>query len=259
MLALVAGTGRLPEVLVEALPTRPLVAAVRGHEPAIAADLEFRLEALSSFLDDLTSRGVTEVVFAGAVCRPQVDMDAIEPATAPFVPRIVQALTQGDDAALRELLAIFEESGFAIRAAHDLWPDLLPPAGILTVAQPRAGAEAEASRGTAILDALGAADCGQACVVHRGQALALEGVFGTDWMLQSLTRRPDGTGGILMKGPKPGQDRRVDLPTIGPATIAAAATAGLDGVVIEASGVIVLDREDTVAAADAHGLFLWVR
>ena len=69
--------------------------------------------------------------------------------------------------------------------------------------------------------------------------------------------RPGGRRGVLYKAPKPGQDWRMDLPAIGPATVAAAAAAGLAGVAVQAGGVLILDREATVAAADDAGLFLW--
>jgi DUF1009 family protein len=71
--------------------------------------------------------------------------------------------------------------------------------------------------------------------------------------------RPAGARGVLFKGPKPGQDRRMDLPAIGPGTVEGAAAAGLGGVVVEAGGVMILNLAATVAAADAAGLFLWAR
>ena len=64
---------------------------------------------------------------------------------------------------------------------------------------------------------------------------------------------------MLFKAPKPGQDRRVDLPAIGPGTLEGAAAAGLAGVAVEAGGVMILGFAATVAAADAAGLFLWAR
>ncbi len=67
------------------------------------------------------------------------------------------------------------------------------------------------------------------------------------------------SGGILFKAPKPAQDRRIDLPTIGPETMMLAAEAGLRGVVIEAGGVLVMDLGRVVKIADSWGLFLWVR
>jgi len=64
---------------------------------------------------------------------------------------------------------------------------------------------------------------------------------------------------VLVKGPKPGQDRRIDMPAIGPATVRGAAAAGLAGIVIEAGGVMVLDRATVIDLADRLGLFVWVR
>ena len=260
MLALIAGQGRLPAVLASSLDQAPLVASLEGFIPdGLPVDLTFRIEHLGSFLAELKTKGATEVCFAGAVRRPPLDPSAIDAATMPLVPRIMQALHLGDDAALRVVLDIFEEAGITIRAAHDVLPKLLPDAGLLTTAPLSPTAEKDAARAAEIVAALGAADIGQACVVKAGQALALEGSFGTDWMLDSLVRRADGDGGLLFKAPKPGQDRRIDLPTIGLETVRAAAAAKLDGIVIEAGGVMVLDRDDTVKSADDRGLFIWVR
>ncbi len=258
MLALIAGQGALPGEIVSAMAERPHIASLAGFAPeSVTPDEQFRLEHLGTFLGGLAARGVTEVCFAGAVRRPPIDQSAIDAATMPLVPRIAAAMGQGDDAILRTIIEVFEEAGLTVRGAHELAPSLLPDAGALAGAAPE-GAAAEITRAREVLTAMGVADTGQACVVHRGQVLALEGLFGTDWMLASLTARPDGRGGLLYKAPKPGQDRRVDLPTIGPATLDGAAAAGLDGVVIEAGGVLVLDRVKTVAAARRHGLFLLV-
>ena len=65
--------------------------------------------------------------------------------------------------------------------------------------------------------------------------------------------------GLLFKAPKPGQDRRIDLPAIGPATVDAAARAGLAGIAFEAGGTLLLTPESTAAAAREAGLFLWSR
>ena len=261
MLALIAGQGRLPQHLIKASDTRPLVASLERFPPdTVAPDVTFRIERLGSFLQTLKDEGVTDVCLAGSLQRVPLDAAEIDPATMPLVPRMMEALKSGDDAALRTVLAFFEEAGMTIRAAHDIAPDLLPPAGVLGTAKPDTEDEEDASRGQKVVSAIGAADIGQACVVYRGQVLASECIFGTDWMLQSLANRPDsGTGGLLFKAPKPDQDRRIDLPTIGTGTVAEAASAGLKGIVTEAGGVMVLDLADTLSAADKAGLFIWVR
>ncbi|MGR3759282.1 LpxI family protein [Roseobacteraceae bacterium NS-SX3] len=260
MLALIAGRGALPGEVAARLPGRPLICAMAGSEPeAVEPEITFRLEQLGSFLDRLKAAGVQEICMAGAVSRPVIDPSAIDAATLPLVPVLQGALASGDDGALRAVIGIFEQAGFAVRAAHEAAPDLLMPESVPTKVQPGELDKADAARGAEIVAAMSAADVGQSCAVRARQAIAVESVFGTDWMLASLAQRPDGQGGLLFKAPKPDQDRRADLPTIGPVTVEQAAKARLSGIVAEAGGVIVLDQEAVIAACDRLGLFLWMR
>ena len=260
MLALIAGSGVLPDMVAARLTVPPIVCALDGFAPdRLAVDVGFRLETLGSLLAVLRENGVTEVCMAGGIARPRVDPSAIDAATMPLVPIIQKAMAAGDDGALRAAIEIFEQAGFKVRAAHEIVPDLLPEPGCPSAAQPAQSDRADAARAAQIVTDLSAADLGQACVVQNSQALALEAKFGTDWMLRSLTTRPDSGGGLLFKAPKVGQDRRVDLPAIGPDTITAACAAGLSGVVIDSGGVMVLDLPATLAECDRLGLFLWVR
>jgi DUF1009 family protein len=300
MLALIAGTGGLPGALVARLAGRPmLICEMAGYPAEVPGDLPrlgFRLEGLGRFLSDLQARGVTEVCMAGALRRPKLQPFRVGLSTWPLIPRAIRAMRKGDDGLLREVVALFEERGFTVVGAADLAPDLLPPEGVLTRAQPDAGQRADAVRAEAVIEAMGRADMGQACVLRGGEVIAREDRSGTDAMLRRIGPRPrpapapdddgmfwpfdiagdlvadaadwlsaedgvvlPGPGGLLFKAPKPGQERRVDLPVIGLGTVAGAARAGLRGIVIEAGGVMVLDLPAVVAACDAAGLFLWVR
>ncbi|WP_298848378.1 LpxI family protein [uncultured Ruegeria sp.] len=260
MLALIAGTGALPTEVVAQLTEQPLICAMEGFLPDdLTADIVFPLEQLGSFIADLTVQGVTEICLAGAVRRPPIDPTRIDAATMPLVPVIQKAIMSGDDGALRAVIGILENAGLHVRAAHEIAPGLLPPLGCLTEAQPSDADMADADRAAGILRAIGIADTGQACAVSRGQALAIEGIFGTSWMLQTLTQRPDAGGGILFKGPKPDQDRRADLPAIGPDTVTDAVAAGLSGIVLEKGGVLVLQQDHVIAECNRLGLFLYIR
>ena len=261
MLALIAGQGALPKLLADTSEAPPLIASLARFPPdTLQPDLTFRIETLGTALETLKERGVTEVCFAGALRRQPIEPTEIDAATMPLVPRMAEALKQGDDAALRTVIAIFEEAGLTVKAPHDIAPDLLPDPGILTEAPPRETDEADVARAADVLAALAPADVGQGCVVHRRQVLAVEGHYGTDWMLGTLEHRPDAsTGGTFYKAPKAGQDRRIDLPTIGPETVHAAADARLYGIAIEAGGVMMIDRQTCVDIADQAGLFIWVR
>ncbi|MEO9575762.1 MAG: UDP-2,3-diacylglucosamine diphosphatase LpxI [Tateyamaria sp.] len=289
-LALIVGRGGLPSAVAEAQVEAPLVCALRGHDPEkLAVDIHFRIEHLGSMLDQLRTRGVTEVCFCGAINRPDIDPTQIDAATAPMVPVLAAAVAGGEDSALRAVLGLFEKAGFAVRAAHDLAPDLLPMPGVHSVVQPGADVATALPVAQAVSGAQGAADLGQACVVRNGRLIAREDARGTDAMLSDLAGSadlgddpfgamlglagealdsaadwlsgpdaPNRKGGFLFKAPKPGQDLRVDLPTIGPNTVRHAARAGLDGIVIQAGGVMVLNPIEVRRTLDQAGMFLWV-
>lgn len=258
MLALIAGAGLLPKEVAQCLTKRPLICAMEGSEPdCVDAEISFRLEHFGSFLTRLKSAGVVEICLAGAVTRPPIDPSAIDAATLPMVPVLQAALGAGDDGALRAIMGLIEQAGFSLRAAHEVAPDLLMQEGIATQVKPGELDKADALRGAEIVAAMCAADIGQSCAVRARQAIAVENVFGTNWMLKTLASRPDGQGGIMFKAPKPGQDRRADLPAVGPETVELCAAAGLSGIVLEAGGVIVLEQAAVIAACDRLGLFLW--
>ena len=264
-LALIAGQGALPAALIAALAERPLICALDGFAPAMPADITFRLERLVPFLNALTDQGVTEVTFAGAVQRPRLDPALFDPATAQLVPRLLSAMQAGDDATLREVIALFEEADLAVKGVADIAPALLPGPGVLVgTLSPRD--EADADRAAAIVTALGAVDVGQGACVAQGRCLAVEALPGTDAMLIGLadlpaTLRPDSRlgRGMFYKAAKPGQDRRIDLPTIGPDTIRHAAAAGLGGVAFQSGSVICLNLPEMLSEAARLGLFLWSR
>ncbi len=210
--------------------------------------------------------GCTQVVFAGGIRRPRVSVTRFDLKAVALAPRLFRALASGDDAALRIVAGIFEDEGLRIVAAHRILASLIAGEGVLTRVQPSEADRGDAARAAEIAAALGSVDVGQGAVVAQGICLGLESIQGTDAMLDMVARTaegfrpdPDGARGVLLKAPKPGQDWRSDLPAIGPDTVAAAHRAGLAGIVVQAGGVLILGRDETVARADALGLFIWGR
>ncbi|MDV7269861.1 UDP-2,3-diacylglucosamine diphosphatase LpxI [Thioclava sp. A2] len=263
--ALVAGTGHLPALLLAAKPDM-LICEMEGFAPAVegGARLSFRVERLVPFLDALVEGGIRQVVFAGAMQRPRLDPELFDPKTATLVPRLLGAMQAGDDATLRAVIEIFEEWGLSVVGADAIAPDLVPGAGVLT-GDVTAADRKDAARAAQIVAALGAVDVGQGAIVAQGLCLAVESLPGTDAMLafaaahKGLRPDPAGAKGVFYKAPKPMQDRRIDLPAIGPQTVENVALAGLAGLAWEAGGVMLLDRAETLRAAQEHGLFLWAR
>lgn len=259
--ALIAGSGALPGELAARL-VAPLVCALSGVRPeGLVVDVTFHIERLVPFLRDLETRGIRRVALAGAVARPRLDPALFDRETAALVPDLLTALAGGDDGALRWIIALIEEFGIEVLGVADLAPGLLAAEGILSARAPSPAERHDAMRGQAILQALAPVDVGQGCVVAGGLCLGVEALFGTDAMLTDVARhrplREPQTGGVFVKRAKVGQDLRVDLPAIGPDTIAAVKAAGLGALAVQAGRVVILHRARTLAAADAAGLALW--
>jgi DUF1009 family protein len=269
-LGLIAGGGGLPVEIAEHCRRvgRPLfIIRLKGMmtEPQLAQydSVELGLAELGKGLKALRSAGCEAVCLAGRVTRP--DFSALLPDMRGLaaLPGVVAAARKGDDALLRHMLGEFEKEGFAIEGADDVMADLSQAAGSLGRLQPDEAQMADARKALQVARAVGDLDIGQGCVVCDGLVLAVEAQEGTDAMLirvaglpAELRGRADARRGVLAKAPKPIQDLRVDLPTIGPPTVRGAAAAGLAGIVGEAGRLIVLERAATIALADELGLFV---
>lgn len=271
-LAIIAGRGSLPRLLVGEcrrrarpywivrLPGVDLPWA-DGH-PTIPAEYE----KPGRLFKALRAAGVEEVAFAGGIRRPDLNPLRFDFKMLSLAPKVFAGLRGGDDRTLRLVAEIFEQEGLRLVGAHEVLSGLLAPEAVLSEAQPTQEDRADAARAFEIVDALGRVDVGQAAVVAQGLCLGIETIQGTDAMLgfvaqtaAGLRPDPEGARGVLYKAPKPGQDWRIDLPAIGPQTIRGAAAAGLAGIVVQAGGVLLLDRAEIVAACDAADLFLWGR
>jgi hypothetical protein len=263
-LGILAGGGRLPGQVAAA-------ARAAGHEVFIVVLEGFadpallgawpheviRIGAAGRIMAALRAHGCRDVVLVGTVRRPSLLDLRPDAEGARMLARIGRAAFAGDDGLLAAVVKVLGEEGFRVLGIQEILNEALGPAGLLSRAAPDAAAMADVRRGVAVTLALGAIDVGQGCVVQQGIVLAVEAAEGTDAMLARCAplARP-GPGGVLVKLVKPGQERRADLPTIGPQTLRGAAAAGLRGVAFEAGGTILAEREAAIAAADAAGLFL---
>ena len=268
-LGLIAGGGALPLRVAERCrqTDRPVfVVRLKGFAEADLTAFEGADIGLGEFgkcVDALKRAGCRSVCLAGIVKRPDFANFKVDLKGMRVLPGIVSAAKKGDDALLRQVLKVFEDSGFAVEGADDiLGGQETLPAGALGAVVPREADRADLLKALHVARAVGELDVGQGAVVSHGLVLAVEAQEGTDAMLERVAGLPaDIRGrapqGVLAKAPKPIQERKVDLPVIGPRTIELAARAGLAGVAGPAGDLIVIDREATIVAADRLGLFVW--
>ena len=262
-LGLLAGAGSLPPLVAEAARRggrRVFVVGFVGRTPdewlRTYPHAWAEVGAVGRILRLLHEAGCDEVCLIGRVGRPSLRAIALDRRALSMLRRL-GGLDGGDDRLLRLIVGELEAEGFRVVGAHELAQELLAPEGPLAGPPPDATAAADIRRGVDVARALGRADVGQAVVVQAQIVLGVEAVEGTDLLLQRCAglKRP-GPGGVLVKGRKPGQERRVALPTVGPTTVDAAVAAGLRGIAVEAGHTLVAEVDLLVRRAEQHGLFV---
>lgn len=263
-LGIVAGSGSLPRALIhECQKTgRPFcVVALKGHAnpDLMPADIPVkwvRLGAVGTGFAEMKKQGATQIVLIGGVRRPSLKELCPDLRGLKFFAKIgLKAL--GDDGLLRAVIGEIEKEGFKVVGIDDIMPSLLAPSGVLGKYEPTKADETDITRGIDVAKLLGQADVGQAVIVQQGLVLSVEGIEGTAQLIsRTASLKREGKGGVLVKVSKPNQERRVDLPTIGPKTVQAIHDAGFCGIAVESGSVLIAEYNKTIELANKLGIFV---
>ena len=269
-LALICGGGSLPLAVADMVAARGrkvLLFPLRGAADAAAVERYphhwMHMGQVAKLMRLAHAANCRDMVFIGSLVRPSLWQIRFDFKTLMLLPRIAAAYRGGDDHLLSRVGRFFEQNGFHVLGAHEVAPQILVPEGVLGRAQAAERDRADIALGFDYLRATGPFDVGQAVVVAGKHVLAVEAAEGTDQMLSRVAElrasgrvfAPAGSG-VLVKAPKPGQDRRFDLPSIGPLTVEGVARAGLAGIAVVAGGTVVAEPERLVAAADRANIFV---
>ena len=269
-LAIIAGSGFLPSYVAEAARAageNPLVIALKNETDRSWDGFEHSIVGVGDFaaIDRLLENNrIERVVMSGAV-RRRPEWREVRPTlkTLATIPSTIRTLLSGgDDTVLRMVIGLIEKNGRRVIGVQEIAPDLLAAVGPLGSIAPSADDVKDIARAGAAADALGRLDVGQGAVSVGGRIVALEGVEGTDRMLERVASlRAEGRisaqrKGVLVKLCKPQQDVRADLPTVGLSTLRNAQKAGLAGIAVEAGRALILEKDAMLQAADEAGLFV---
>jgi DUF1009 family protein len=269
-LAMIVGGGAIPIAVAEAVMRRGrrvVLFPVRGWADPAAVERfpHYWIAAVQAgrFMRHARAEGCRDVVLVGSAVRPPFRSLRLDWAALRLLPAVFRSYRGGDNHLLSGVARIFQAHGFRVLGAHEVAPEILIPPGRIGSVAPTQRDFADIARGLDLLRATGPFDVGQAAVVANNQVLAIEAIDGTDNMLARIAElrergriaTPKGVG-VLVKAPKPDQDRRVDMPTIGPRTVEAAARAGLAGIAVIAGSTIIAEPAEVARVADAAGLFV---
>lgn len=267
-LGLVAGNGAMPQHVAATHTTAGGAVFVVALENEADAALEVYphirspLGHLAAAADALLAAGCTDMVIIGGIQRPDLDKLDLDAGGQWFLQQVLAGRHAGDDQLLKIVVAYFQSRGLVVQPAEKYLGEATGRPGPQT-AHPHAAHQTDIDRAIEVAGIVGEQDIGQSVAVGQMLVLGVEGPEGTDAMLARLADlapeflgTPQARRGVLAKLPKPQQDRRVDLPTIGRRTVELAAAAHLAGLVYETGGTLFDDFEAVVATAEAKGLFL---
>jgi DUF1009 family protein len=267
--AILAGSGELPRLIAERLAGSGREHRVMAFRGFAERALRARADAIVDLLDvrgiigQLESWRPAAVTMAGAIRRPSAAAVMGAYSAVRNRDELARLMGRGDDNLLRAVVGLLEENGHTLLGVLDLAPELMAEVGTYGTLRADEGELASIALGHKLLADISPYDIGQAAILRGERVVAVEGPEGTDRMIARVAglerrwgfRRPP-RAGVLVKGPKRGQDLRVDLPTIGPRTVVNAARAGLSGIAVAAGLTLVLERGETVRLADKYGIFL---
>lgn len=263
-LGIIAGMGDLPRSIIDACiqQGRPyFVVAIEdaadAHTVEQSPHIWVRLGAIGKALNALHDEGCEELVMAGRVKRPRLTSLRPDLKATKLLTRLGSNLLTGDDELLSSIVSFLEEEGFSVVGADNVVQELLTPEGLIGSIYPDKKAQSDIEFGARIARSIGALDIGQAVIVQNQYVLGIEAAEGTDELIRRCTSyKQEDKGGVLVKVKKPTQEGRVDLPTIGVATVEAVAAAGFAGIAIEAGGSLLLHKRELARKADQLGIFV---
>lgn len=269
-IAIIAGGGYLPVRLAEFCKKDNIdfiISRIDGLSDGVLDSYDGHTLALGQFgkrFAALKAAGVKSVAMVGYVKRPDFSKLGLDAKGLTLVPKLISAGKKGDDALLRAVIGIFESEGFNVIGAEELQSEILGQAGAIGNISPNENDLKDIEIGIQIAKEIGRLDIGQGCVICDGVVLAVEAQEGTDNMLKRIIDLPehlrgneDNLHGILVKCPKPNQEMRIDLPTIGLNTLLNAHNACLKGVAFAANKTIMLDKDALIEKANELNMFLY--
>lgn len=271
-LGLIAGKGCLPlKVIEKCLVEHRAIYVIfirDNYEPELYRDLQIdsdvvSLGAVGECVKLLKQHEVEEVVMVGGVKRPSFSSILPDAMGISLVSRITKNKIFGDNNTLKIVVEFFRENGFTVVGVDKVLERILAPLGLINNIQPcwkdeYGNLQTDIDIGVEVLATIGKYDIGQAVIVQQGQIIAIEGIEGSDQLIQ---RSKDllyleGRAGIFVKIKKANQINDADLPTIGVTTVLNVAKSGLQGIVVEAEKTIIVNLTDTIRKADELGIFI---
>ncbi len=271
-LAIIAGGGSLSDVIIETARKKGwnvTVFAIGDLNIAKNQDIsliEMKRLDIGRIFQILKSQKIKNICMVGYIPRPNSPKDYLNfrylnVQTLSILFQSIGILRGGDASLFKKINSLLEKRGYKIIGASEIAPNLTLKGGLYSSKSVSKVEFENIKKANQCAEMTGYLDIGQAVVVKNGRVLAIEAAEGTDVMLERaacLEAIRIKRGGVILKSAQINQDKRVDMPTIGPNTIKNVVKANLSGIAITADNVIVLDFQKVIEMIEDNNLYFIV-
>ncbi len=227
--------------------------------------IDIKYEAINKAFSYLKRRNINEIVLIGYMERPEIDASKVTPDSQKILSSVFSKLSKGDGEIFTAIKEMLVKQNFILVKVQDLLPELTLPSGTYGSSLKGEKGINEIKAGVEYFLNYAKLDAGQSLIFQHGYCLGLETITGTDEMIRTTInyrKKYDGnnqkifSGGLLIKGSKPGQILDIDTPVIGPKTIKLAKKARLIGLVIESNKVILVNKKLVLDLIKSYDMYL---
>lgn len=263
-IAIVAGQGLLPKIVYQGCLKKGLKCTIIGLkgelDEILFPNIKYQLfppHKISLIFEYLKRLNISNIVIAGRVKRKHLSKLILDKTGVLIFKEIIKS-GLNDSSIYSAITKAIDKEGFKIIPPELIAEDILTKKGSMNSVRITEKLKKDINKGVEILRGIIEHDVGQALIIDNGLVLGVEAVEGTNHLIKRCAKYRENTkGGILIKLCKPHQDKRLDLPCIGPDTIKTIARYGYKGIVIEAKKSIIIASTEVIKFASNRGIFIY--
>jgi len=263
-LGLIAGNGRFPILFSDAARRRGVsvvaIALKEETDPSLEKFVDklywISVGELKSIIDIFRREKIKKAVMAGRITKTRLfkDTPKMDSTTRGLLSKVAD---KNDMSLLRKAASVLKLFGITLADSTMFMEDYMPERGVLSRREPTREEWADIKFGFSLAKKTSGLDIGQTVVVKSKTILAIEAIEGTDEAV--LRGGKLGNGDVVaVKVARPRQDKRFDIPTVGPETLRSLEKAGGRVLAIEAKKMFLIDRQECVDLVNKNNLSLVV-
>ncbi|MBH20754.1 MAG: hypothetical protein CML98_03135 [Rhodobiaceae bacterium] len=266
-LAIIAGFGSLPLQVINDAISKDWDVTIFSIDGSFKSNsknhniIELSYLNIKKIFNILEKNNIKNLTMIGYIPRPNNMSAYLNLSNIFFYLKFRNIMNSGDSSLFNNLIKFIEGKGYNIIGAHQISDNLTLTKGLYSTTRIGGKENDNIKIANNIANKIGDLDIGQSVVVARERVLAVEAAEGTNSMLKRIIdlriASPD-KGGVFFKTSQKIQDKRVDMPTIGPKTIDLVIKANLSGIAITQGDVIVLEYDKIIKLINENNLFFIV-